>query len=232
LKLGSVLELTSPGGAFQLPIVGIIKDFSQQEGAIFVDRTVFSRYWKDDSVDVFRIYLRPGFTPERVKSAILARFSQDRRLFVLSSQDVKSYILGFVNQWFSMTYIQITIAVLVAILGIINTLAVSITDRKRELGVLRAIGGMPRQVRLAIWLEAIVIGTIGLVMGFALGAINLYYTLQMIRRLITGMPLTYQFPWQIAGWLVPIILGAALVAAVSPAEYSVRSNLVEALEYE
>ena len=69
---------------------------------------------------------------------------------------------------------QIAVAVLVAILGIVNTLTVSITDRRRELGVLQAVGGLRSQIRRTIWIEALSIALIGLVLGFALGAVQLY----------------------------------------------------------
>ena len=131
-----------------------------------------------------------------------------------------------------MTYIQIAIAVLVAVLGILNTLTVSITERKRELGVLRAIGGMPGQIRRTIWMEAFAIGTIGLILGFVLGAVNLYYSLEMVHRTVTGFALAYEFPWRISLGLIPVMLLAALLVATGPAEYAVRTNLVEALEYE
>jgi len=163
---------------------------------------------------------------------MLGRFEHDRRLFVLSSEDVKQYIMKIVDQWFGMTYIQIAIAVLVSILGIVNSLAVSISERKREFGVLRAIGGLGMQVRGSIWIEAVSIGVIGLILGFALGAVNLYYTLEMVRRQLAGMPLDYTFPMQLGLLLIPIILLAAVVAGFGPAEYAVRTNLVEALEYE
>src|SRR6185312_543690 len=90
--------------------------------------------------------------------------------------------------------VQIAVAVLVAILGIVNTLTVSITDRRRELGVLQAVGGLHGQVRRTIWIEALSIGGLGLILGFALGAINLYYVLQIVHRDVAGMRFDYQFP--------------------------------------
>jgi putative ABC transport system permease protein len=232
LSKGDTLRLVTPRGELVLPITGILKDYSQQEGTIFMERSLYAQHWNDDSVDVFRLYLKKSVSADEVKRAILSRFERERRLFVLSSGQVRQYVLGVVNQWFAMTYIQISIAVLVSILGILNTLTVSISERKRELGVLRAIGGLTRQVRRTIWLEAMAVAVIGLALGFALGAANLYYTLQMVRRDFTGMSLDYEFPFRIALSLIPIILAAALIAAFSPAEYAVRINLVEALEYE
>jgi putative ABC transport system permease protein len=128
--------------------------------------------------------------------------------------------------------VQIAVAVLVAILGIVNTLTVSITDRRRELGVLRAVGGLQGQIRRTIWIEALSIGCLGLTLGFALGAINLYYILQIVHRDIGGLRLAYAFPTNVALALVPTILAAASVAAIWPAESAVRGSLVEALEYE
>lgn len=121
---------------------------------------------------------------------------------------------------------------LVAVLGIVNTLTVSISDRRRELGVLRAVGGLRNQIRGTVWMEAAAIGIIGLVLGLATGAIMLYYELQAIQHDISGMPFAYRFPWTIVAMLVPVILLAALGAAVLPAENAVRGSLVEALEYE
>jgi putative ABC transport system permease protein len=128
--------------------------------------------------------------------------------------------------------VQIAVAVLVAILGIVNTLTVSITDRRRELGVLQAVGGLRGQLRRTIWLEALSVGTLGLALGFGLGAINLYYILQIVHNDIAGMRLDYSFPIGTALALVPTILGAAFIAAIWPAEAAVHGSLVEALEYE
>ena len=115
-------------------------------------------------------------------------------MFVLTNRELKSYILKVTDQWFGLTSVQIAVAVLVAILGIVNTLTVSITDRRRELGVLQAVGGLRGQIRRTIWLEALSIGTLGLVLGFALGAVNLYYILQIVHNDIAGMRLDYAFP--------------------------------------
>ena len=87
-------------------------------------------------------------------------------------------------------------------------------------------------MRRTIWLEAIAIGTIGLVLGLLLGALQLYYSLEVTRRDIAGMRLDYEYPVGIAVALLPVILGAAFGAAIGPAESAVRGSLVEALEYE
>ncbi len=232
LTLGEVLEVPAPAGVMRLPIVGIMLDYSDQQGSIIVDRTVFKRYWHDDSVNIFRVYIQKGARVADVKQRIVERFAGQRRVFVLTNSELRAYILKITDQWFGLTSVQIAVAVLVAILGIVNTLTVSITDRRRELGVLQAVGGLRGQIRRTIWMEALSIGVLGLVLGFGLGAINLYYTLEVVQRDFAGMRLDYRYPAGVALMLVPTILGAAIVAAIWPAESAVRGSLVEALEYE
>jgi putative ABC transport system permease protein len=232
LKLGDPVDLATPAGPLHLPVVGIIRDYSNQLGAIFLERKAYIRYFQDDTVDIFRVYVKPGVNAEDVRRDIVDRLGSHRRMFVLLNREVRDYVLGLTNQWLGMTYLQVLVAVLVAVLGIVNTLTVSIADRRRELGVLRAVGGLRRQIRGTVWMEAAAIGIIGLVLGIGTGAINLYYELQAIQHDLTGMPLAYQFPFGIVGILVPVILLAALGAAILPAENAVRGSLVEALEYE
>jgi putative ABC transport system permease protein len=196
-----------------------------------MDRRVFRQYWHDDSVNVFRLYLKPGAPMPEVRQRIVERYAGARQVFVLTNAELKGYILKITDQWFGLTSVQIAVAVLVAILGIVNTLTVSITDRRRELGVLQAVGGLRGQIRRTIWMEALSIGTLGLILGFGLGAINLYYILQIVHEDIAGMRLDYVFPVAVVAALVPTILASALVAAIWPAESAVHGSLVEALEY-
>jgi putative ABC transport system permease protein len=232
LRLGETLEIAAPYGTIRLPIAGIVVDYSDQQGTILMDRRLFQQYWRDDSINAFRLYLRPGANVAEVKRRILAKYDGVRQVFVMTNGELKAYILRVTDQWFGLTSVQIAVAVLVAILGIVNTLTVSITDRRRELGVLQAVGGLRGQIRRTIWIEAISIGALGLVLGFALGALNLFYILQIVHHDIAGMRLDYTFPVSVAAALVPTIFAAAFVAALWPAEAAVRGSLVEALEYE
>ena len=231
-KLGDIVDIPTPRGMLHLPIAGIVADYSDQEGSILMDRSVYRRYWNDDTLNVFRIYLAPGANEADVKRRILEKFGSNRRLFVLTNREVRSYILRLTDQWFGITYVQIAVAVLVAVLGIVNTLTVSITDRRRELGVLQAVGGLRKQIRHTIWLEALSIAAVGLILGLAFGALQLYFSLKIVAEDVAGLRLGYEYPYQIALALLPVILAVAFLSAIGPAETAVRGSLVEALEYE
>ena len=231
-KLGDVVDIPSPSGMLHLPLAGIVIDYSDEQGSVLMDRSLYKRYWNDSTVNIFRIYLASGAGEADVKRRILEEFGSQRRLFVLTNRDVRRYILRLTDQWFGITYVQIAVAVLVAVLGIVNTLTVSITDRRRELGVLQAVGGLRNQIRGTIWLEALAVGTVGLILGLALGALQLYYSLHISAEDMAGLRLNYEYPYSIALLLLPGILLVAFLSAIAPAETAVRGSPVEALEYE
>jgi putative ABC transport system permease protein len=231
-KLGEVLEIPAPTGVLRLPVAGIVRDYSDQQGSLLMSRDQFIQAWNDDSVNIFRIYLQPGADEGVVRQRILDAYGKTQRLFVLTNSEVRQYITRLTDQWFGLTYVQIAVAVLVAMLGIVNALTVSITDRRRELGVLQAVGGLRQQIRHTVWMEAVTIGFIGIVLGLALGAVELYYALGIARRDMIGIDIGYSYPVGVAAALAPVILIAAFLAAIGPAESAVRGSLVEALEYE
>jgi putative ABC transport system permease protein len=232
IRLGDILELNTPNGPLRRPVVGIHRDFEDMGGTIFIERKTYLTFFGDDTVDIFRVYVKPGVSVEEVRSRINTQVGPLHRLFVWQNKEVREYVIGLANQWFGMTYLQVFVAVAVAILGIANTLTVSILDRRRELGILLAVGGTRAQIRGTVWIEALAIAVIALVLGNVIGALNLYYELQAIAYDVSGMSLSYKFPLGIALLLPLVILGAAFAAAILPAESAVRRSLVEALEYE
>jgi putative ABC transport system permease protein len=233
VKLGDIVDLPAPVGLLSLPVVGIVRSYSDLQGSVFVDRSLYLKWWKEDSANLARIYVKKGAKPQEVRRRILKALAGRQRLLVLTNREVRAWILRVLDQWFALTYNQVALAILVAILGIVNTLTVSITDRRREIGVVRAVGGLRTQVRRTVWMEAISIGAIGLVLGIVLGSINLYYTLQMVERSdFGGIDVNYSFPVAATLLMIPTILAAAFVAALGPGESAMRGSLVQALEYE
>jgi putative ABC transport system permease protein len=228
VRVGDALELPAPDGALRLPVLGIYKDYTDPQGTIVIDRSLYRSRWHDDTVNLFRLYLGPGASAEAVRQQVMARVGANRRLFVFSSAGLRRHVLGLAGRWFEITYAQLAIALLVAILGIANALTVSIADRRRELGILRAVGGLRRQVRITVWMEAAAVAVVGYVLGVGFSLVNIFYALSIF----SGHALEFRFPALLAAELLPMLVGAALIAAIMPAEAAVRAPLVSALEYE
>src|SRR5271163_120711 len=104
LKIGDPIELPTPNGVLRLPLVGFVQDYVDQHGEVFMDRAVYVKYWNDDTVDHFRVFLKRGADPAAVREAILRKFSGDRHIFVLSTREVRQFIGGLADQWFAITW--------------------------------------------------------------------------------------------------------------------------------
>jgi putative ABC transport system permease protein len=233
IGMGDVVDLPSPSGMVRLPVVGIVTDYLNQSGSMFIDyAAVYLPYWRDPTVDIYKVYAQNGVSADDLKQGVQTRFSKQRRLFVGVNREVKARVMSNTRKWLGLSYIQIAVAVLVAVLGIANTLLVSVTDRRRELAMMRAVGAARSSIRLSVWMEAAAIALIGVVLGIAFGAIDLFYELEVVRRDYAGVTLHYSFPAYVVVALSAVIIGAAVLASLAASEMAVRKSLVEALEYE
>lgn len=233
IGMGDMVEIPFPSGLLRLPVVGIVTDYLNQSGTVFVDyKSVYLPFWNDPTVDMYKVYLQPGASAEDVKQRIQTNFSRQRRMFVMLNAEVKARVMSNTRQWLGLSYIQIAVAIVVAVLGIANTLLVSVTDRRREFATLRAVGAFRNQVRSSVWLEAVSIATIGVMLGVAFGAIDLLYERHVVQHDYAGLTLSYAFPVRLVLLLGASMIFAAWLSALTASEMAARNSIVEALEYE
>jgi putative ABC transport system permease protein len=147
---------------------------------------------------------------------------------VLDQQELKENREEQINQLVALVYALLAFAVLISLFGIANTLALSIHERTRELGMLRAIGMSRRQVRTMIRYEAVITALIGGILGLVLGLIFATLIAQPLKD--EGFTLSYP-----VGSLVVILVVAGLagvLAAIQPARRASRLDVLESLQYE
>jgi putative ABC transport system permease protein len=147
---------------------------------------------------------------------------------VLNQQELKESREEQINGLVSLVYALLAFAVLISLFGIANTLALSIHERTRELGMLRAIGMSRRQVRTMIRYEAVITALIGGILGLILGLIFATLIAQPLKD--EGFTLSYP-----VGSLILILVVAALagvLAAILPARRASRLDVLQSLQYE
>lgn len=230
--VGHSLSLDAPSGTIELPVVGIIVDYHSDKGSVFIDRSVYDAHWRDTSADCLMIYLDHNADPNTVKQAIQLLTATQQQALIYTNQEYKHWLSDLIGQFFALYYIQIVIAILVAAIGIINTLTISVSERRRELGVMRAIGGLRSQIRKIVLLEAMALTMIGVITGAASSAFNTYFLVHTAATVISGDSLPFRFPgYLILMSIVPAIL-LALAAGWWPAHRATRVRVIEALSYE
>src|SRR5204863_310809 len=131
-------------------IVGVVVDYTTDLGTVIIERGTYQRYWGDERVDVYKLYAKEGADLEAIRQSIVSRFGERYNLFVLTNSEIKREILSLLDQVFAVMRALDLVAILIAVLGVVNALLASVLDRIREIGVLRAIGMLRRQTRKMI----------------------------------------------------------------------------------
>jgi putative ABC transport system permease protein len=155
----------------------------------------------------------------------LAAFPQAE---LLTHQGFKDDQGSQLNQVLGLIYVLLALSVIVSLFGIVNTLALAIHERTRELGMLRAIGTSRAQVRRMVRYESVITALIGAVMGAVLGVC---FAL-IISRPLESEGFSLSFP--VATLLILLVLAgvAGVLAAIGPARRASRLDVLEALAYE
>jgi putative ABC transport system permease protein len=232
LGVGDTVKLTTPTEPFERPIVGIIEDYTSEKGTIFLERELYKRYWRDTAIDIIDVNLKPGVDRAAFKAELQRTLKGEQRAFIYTQEEWRKWIMQLLDGFFVMTYMQMLVAIFTAVLGIVNALIISTAERKRELGVIRALGGLRGQVRKLILLEAVAIALIGLVAGVIAGAFNTYFLVRTAASMIGGFTIPFAFPWGLILISLPLVLLIALAAAWWPARRTMNLKVVEAISYE
>ena len=138
-------------------------------------------------------------------------------------------IEGQIDQLLAIFQALLLLAVIIAVLGITNTLALSIIERTREIGLLRAVGMVRRQVRRMIRWEAVIIATFGAILGIVLGILLGWAVVQALADEGLG---AFAIPFGSLLFYVVLAAIAGIIAAIYPARKAARLNILEAISYE
>ena len=229
---GAVFSVPSPRGEVRLPIAGVFYDYTPNECLVYMPRAVYLKYWNDDAIDGVALYLDNGVSTSNVKDDLARRFSAKYELQLLPNREIRATVFDTFDQTFAVTYALQLIAILVAAIGIFDTLIALLLERNRELAMLRAIGASPRQILRAIFIEFFLIGTLSWMLGAVAGLCLAWQLIAVINRQFFGWTILWSLPPRVLADALLLSLLAALCAGFFPALAATKRNLAEALQTE
>ncbi|MBH0183099.1 MAG: FtsX-like permease family protein, partial [Nitrospira sp.] len=233
---GSLLEVTTPEGIKQFPIVAVFYDYSTDGGKLVIDRTLYQSLWHDELVTVFPVYLAAGADADQVRKTIVEKLGEANsgRLppLVISNTELRTEILEIFDRTFLMTYVLEAIAIIIAMLGIVNTLVTSVLERRREFATLRAIGGSARQIQELVLWEAAYLGLVGIGLGLIGGGALSFLLVSVINKQSFGWTIQMIVPIGPLVQAIGFAAAATLVAGYFPARWAARQPVAEGLREE
>src|SRR4051794_25864745 len=228
VKAGDTIRLTTSTGRKQaLRVTGVVDDKGSLVAALIVTNGQMLTDFGEPKDAFGMVGIDPGADEKAVQDRITGVLErQFPEAEVLTAKEFTDDIAGQVNQLLYLIYALLALAVIVSLFGIVNTLVLSISERTRELGLLRAVGTTQRQVRRIVRYEAVITSLIGGVLGIVLGAILAVLFTQPLDNFTLTIPvLPLLFLLALAGI-------AGVGAAVLPARRASRLDVLDALAYE
>src|SRR2546423_4525406 len=169
VREGDTIALTTPAGPRPFPIAAIFYDYTRDQGIVYMSTENFGRFWHDDRAHRVAVYLRTNRRAEEVTTALRSHFGPDRHFAIFSNQSLRRRVFEIFDQTFAVTYVLLPISFFVAITGIFLALTILITERQRELAILRAIGASAAQIRKLLLSETAMLGALAALIGLASG---------------------------------------------------------------
>ena len=232
VKDGDKLSIPTPDGVKAFTIAGVYYDYARDSGVIAMTRQSFINHWHDDRVMSLAIYLKDPAQLDAVADGIRTRYNGAGQFLIFSNRAIREKVFEIFGQTFRITGVLRGIAVVVAVVGIFLTLTTLVTEREREIGVLRAIGASRGQIQGVVLVESTLIGLLASVLGVVAGlALSLVLTF-VINKAFFGWTIQLSFPW-VTVLLTPLwIVLAALAAGWLPALRAGRVPIAAAVRAE
>ncbi|MGY5888511.1 FtsX-like permease family protein [Geodermatophilus arenarius] len=229
LSVGDTLAMTfSRDGEQLLPVVGLMADDSARalSTSYVLSLGTYAAHYSENVDATVYVALADGVDPGEARTAVEAAVADFPNAEVLDQAEAAADRAAAVDQVLGLITVLLGFAVLIALLGITNTLALSIVERTREIGLLRAVGMTRAQLSWMVRAEALLIAAVAVVTGVALG---LGLAAATLAGLSADEPLVIEVP---VGQVVAVVAAAVLaglVAGLVPARRAARLDVLTAI---
>ncbi|MQY16594.1 hypothetical protein SRB5_67960 [Streptomyces sp. RB5] len=227
-RLGDSIALTwRDGTPGKLTISGLYQD-NQMISGIMLDNAVLSPHLDHPADMMVFVSVKDG-VGQASKDSLEAALGDNPAIRVMDEGDVSDEISGVFTMMLNILYALLGMAVIVAVLGVINTLAMSVFERSQEIGMLRAVGLDRRGVKRMVRLESLTISLFGGVLGIVLGVFLGWAAGELIVN--AGVPTyTHVLPWGRLGLFLALAALVGVIAALWPARRAAKLNMLAAIK--
>lgn len=228
-KAGSAFTVAYGDGEKQKLTVSGVYEANELMRGIMIDTATLDPH-ESESADMMVMVKTADGTSDAVKDSLEKALGSNPAIRVQDKQDLSNEVAKMFTLILNMVYGLLAMAVIVAVIGVINTLAMSVFERSQEIGMLRAIGLDRKGVKRMVRLESLVISLFGGVLGLGLGVFFGWAA----GELVGARMATYELvlPWQRMGIFLLLAAVVGVLAALWPARRAARLNMLQAIKAE
>ena len=231
-KKGDSILLNTPTGPQTFRIIGVITEFTNPEGVFYLSRKIYKKYWNDNLISGFFVMAKPGVSPIAIRTALDQTLGKQIGLMATLNTELATQARQLVDESFTYTKAIEWSALIVGLFGHFNTLMVSVLERKRELGILRAIGMSQKQLMGMIISEALIQGSLGGLVAVSIGVFVTYFWVIGTLSSLMGWVLKFSLPWDAVTRTLLFGVAVGILAGILPARKVAALEIRDALEHE
>jgi putative ABC transport system permease protein len=232
IDMGDTLEVPTARGPLRLPVAGVVTDYNSDQGTIALGWDLFSARFGDTRYNYLMARVARDADPEAVRARIAAAYGEQHQLVIFSAADLRKEFIEIIDRAFLPVYPLFVFSVIIGCLGIANSLYVAMSERVREIGVLRSIGSRRRDVARLVIAEAGVLGLVGAVLGVGLGLLLSYVWVTVHVRSVLGWTIDFHPAGAAALLAAGAAAATAPLAGWLPARSAARIEPVAAIAHE
>ncbi len=231
LRKGDTVSLETGTGARDYVIAGVGLDFINAKiNTVYMSQTALKEAFGEQPDMLLLANRTPGASEPEVRKRLDTALSGHPAFSLQAVEVYKNSLVGDLRNTMSSMYFLLVFLLLPSLIALVNTISISVIERTRELGVLRALGMLRKQMRAMITAESLLLSSLGVAIGMIGGV---WMGVVLLRATATaGFPMEWSFPW--TGLVAAAFCGVAfaLVGARQPAKHAARLDVVKALQYE
>ncbi|MFI8522505.1 ABC transporter permease [Streptomyces sp. NPDC085481] len=209
--------------------VGAVYEESEFVSPLVLDAKILNLH--DPKPYIPQIFVKmDGGPSDAAEKAVMKALGDNPAMTVMDQKDIRDTFGGVINMMLNIMYGLLAMALIIAVLGVVNTLAMSVFERQQEIGMLRAIGLDRRRVKRMVRLEAVVISMFGAVVGIGLGSFLGWAIGETMKSSLPGYALV--LPWGRIGIFLLLAGLVGVLASLWPARSAAKLNMLSAIKAE
>lgn len=232
LKTGDTIEIPTPGGRERFIVRDVFSSYSTTSGFIYLDRKWLKEFWGLDDATQVALYLKDGADIDgfigRLKGSVRGQYAVD----IMNNDELRKRVLAIFDKTFAITYAIEAISIAVSLIGVINTLLTFVLERKREISVIRYLGGSWQQITRVLVLSAGVVGIGGILLGSVMGIVMSVIFIMVINKISFGWEIQFSIPYLYLFGVTAMLFLTTLMAGLIPARVARRVDARRFISFE
>jgi putative ABC transport system permease protein len=232
LAVGDEISLPTEFGPWSWTVEGVFFDYGSDRGSVLMSRDAYDARWRDRGVTSVAFFAAAGLSPDSLVQRLRAAAGPESPMLIQSSRGLRDASLEVFDRTFAVTSILRLLAFIVAFIGVLSALMALQLERRREFGVMRALGLTPRELGGLVTMQTGVMGLLAGVMAVPAGLLLAIVMIYVVNRRSFGWTLRLDLGPDIVLQAVGLAIAGALLAGLYPGLRMARTPPSEAIRSE